>query len=82
MYLCVLLDPLSPLPFINVTAVFTARYEQQLSLNTRAVHVTDYRRTGLIGFPLSSSKCLDGSQNPKLPLHVSHAALLIYIHHN
>jgi hypothetical protein len=27
------------------------------------------------GFPVSNSKCWDGSQNSKLPLHASHVAL-------
>jgi len=28
-----------------------------------------------LGFPMSISKCWDGSQHPKLPLHASHVAL-------
>jgi len=30
-----------------------------------------------LGFPASISKCWDGSQDPKMPLHASHVALLI-----
>ena len=31
--------------------------------------------TGFLGFPVSISKCWDGSQDSKLPLHASHVAL-------
>jgi hypothetical protein len=38
--------------------------------------VTGHLGTGFfLGFPVSNSKCSDGSQNSKLPLHASHVAL-------
>jgi hypothetical protein len=36
---------------------------------------TGHQNTGFSLFPLSISKCSDGSQNSKLPLHASHVAL-------
>ena len=36
---------------------------------------TGHLDTGFLGFPVSISKCSDGSQHSKLPLHASHVAL-------
>ena len=36
---------------------------------------TGYFDTGFLGFPVSISKCSDGSQDSELPLHASHVAL-------
>ena len=37
---------------------------------------TGHLDTGFFGFPSLKSKCWDGSQDSKLPLHASHVALL------
>jgi hypothetical protein len=37
--------------------------------------VTGHIGTGVLGFPVSKSKCWDGCQESKLPLHASHVAL-------
>ena len=36
---------------------------------------TGHLDTVFLGFPVSISKCSDGSQHSKLPLHASHVAL-------
>ena len=36
---------------------------------------TGHLDTDFFGFPVSISKCSDGSQHSKLPLHASHVAL-------
>ena len=41
-----------------------------------------YIKTGFLHFPLSSSKCWYRSQDSKLSLHASYAALQIQMHQN
>ena len=52
----------------------TTKYQPQQKLQ----HTTNWPTTStqvFLGFPVSKSKCWDGSQDSKLPLHASHVAL-------
>jgi len=46
-----------------------------LEVSTRKVLRSATSTQVFLGFPVSISKCWDGSQDPKLPLHASHVAL-------
>jgi hypothetical protein len=48
----------------------------RLAVSTRKVlRPVTSAQVFLLGFPVSKSKCSDGSQHSKLPLHASHVAL-------
>ena len=46
-----------------------------LEVSIRKVLLPATSTHGFLGFPVSISKCWDGSQHSKLPLHASHVAL-------
>ena len=49
-----------------------------LEVSTRKVPRPAISAQGFLGFPMPISKCWDGSQDSKLPLHASHVALPTY----
>ena len=64
--------------YTEPTTVHTHAYRQHTcpSLPGNKYGISDINQhRGFLGFPVSISKCWDGSQHSKLPLHASHVAL-------
>jgi cytochrome c biogenesis protein ResB len=53
--------------------VFIAKFIQLMWLQD--IYAVHFECQVFLGFPVSLSKCSDGSQHSKLPLHASHVAL-------
>ena len=73
--LCVLLSSYVYLLCYVCFGVFTLDAGLLARCQYSEVPVTGHLDTGFLGFPVSISKCSDGSQHSKLPLHASYVAL-------
>jgi hypothetical protein len=73
--LCVLLSSYVYLLCYVCLAVFTLDAGCWLEIRIRKVLRPAILTQVSLGFPVSISKCSDGSQDSKLPLHASHVAL-------
>jgi hypothetical protein len=73
--LCVLLSSYVYVLYYVCIAVFTLDSELLARSQYSEGPATGHLDTGFLGFPMSISKCSDGSQHSKFPLRSSHAAL-------